>query len=317
MPPSQSPFEQLFDSITKIEPDKGYWFIRTDSGQHFEEFYVNGYIGIGWNYITADNIKNLSISEFKEKIALNEKLDMSVKKSKGKVTAIYNKIKRFQELKKNDLVIIPSRSSSRFAFGIVEESGIYIESDPKGKCDYRKRKKIKWIESKTLSSLDPIFYQITVSRHAISSIKKYQNYIDNETENLYVKDGFGHFVFDIKTKKDINVDSLVSFIESIRRLTEQINQDFSFGEDISKSSIKLNLQSPGKIDFKAPIGKSVIILAAILALSNGCTIDSHKLPANAKDQIEGTMALHKDTISSINKGFKDLDVNMDKINAIN
>jgi len=315
MAQAQSPFEQLFNSVTEIKPSKGYWFVRTDSGQHFEEFYREGFIGMGWNYITVNDIKNLSVSAFKDKIAINEKLDMSIKKSKGKVTAIYNKIIRFQQLKKGDLVIIPSHGSSRFAFGIIEDS--IIENDPKGNCNYRKRRKVTWLESKTLGALDPIFYKITASQHAISSVKKYQNYIDSETQNLYIKDGFGHFVFDIESKDDINVDSLIEFIDSVRRLTEEINLDFSFDEDISKTTIKLNLQSPGKINFKSPVGKSLVILAAVLAISNGCTIDSNKLPANAKSQIDTTLSVRRDTVEAVNRSFRALDGNMDKINSIN
>ena len=317
MASQQSPFEQLFNSVTEIKPSKGYWFIRTDSGQHFEEFYKDGFIGIGWNYITVDDLKSLSLSSLKDKIATNEKLDMSLKRSKGKATAIYNKVNRFKDLKKGDLVIIPSRGSSRFAFGVIEDSAIVVVADPKGDCIYRKRRKVKWLESKTLGALDPMFYKLTASQHAISNVKKYQNYIDSETENLYLKDGFGHFVFDVKSKDDINVDTLIKFIDSVRTLTEQINLDFGFNEDISKSTIKLNLQSPGKINFKTPVGKSIVILAAVLALSNGCDIDPQKLPADAKKQIDITVKVHKDTIDAVNKSFKELDGNMDKINSIN
>lgn len=36
-------------TIPQINGDRKYWFIRTDKGILFDEFYFDGFVGIGWN----------------------------------------------------------------------------------------------------------------------------------------------------------------------------------------------------------------------------------------------------------------------------
>ena len=72
--------EEVYEKIKKIQPDRGYWFIRTDSGINFDNFLEGNYIGIGWNSISENDIRNSTPEEVKTKIAKLYKYDLDLAK---------------------------------------------------------------------------------------------------------------------------------------------------------------------------------------------------------------------------------------------
>jgi restriction system protein len=258
--------ESLVEKVVTLSDERGYWFIRTDSGLNFDNFYNGNFVGVGWNEISTTELDNASFfgEEIKTKIAKLYGYDMTLARSKSKVTSIYNKLVNFRNLKQGDLVIIPSVGSARLAFGIIMDSKIYEDKSVNDKCDYSKRRMVKWVENKPVHLLDSIYYQIIQSRHAICNIKKYEAHIDIVTENLYIKNNYTHYVLDIKTDEDINLNSLLTLFSLVNELTDKINKELGLHEETDKISVKLNLQSPGKITFKG-VGKALILLASIFA----------------------------------------------------
>lgn len=311
-------FQDLVNHVNEMNIEKGYWFVRTDSGIYFDTFVKNNFIGIGWNQITIEDITHSTKAgnEVKSKIAATENIDIELSKGKGKATSIFNKLMRFNSLKKGDLVIIPSRNSSRYAFGVIQDSNIFSDIDNSHNCEYYKRKSVKWLSVEHVDKLDPIFYQIKITRHAISDIRKYANYIDNVTNSLYFKAGFGHFVLDIKTQKGINVITLIELVKSIQSLSEIINNTYDLNEDIDQNSIKLNLQSPGLIEFKLPIGKTLTILAAVLIMASCDNPDNVNISQPDKENLTELMDVHQETIEKIAVTLDELEVDRERMNTI-
>ena len=307
--------EQFIESIGELKPEREYWLVRTDSGQFYDTFIEGNYIGIGWNKITIENLTRLTDISTKDLIAQRYNYNLEQPRGKNNVTSIYNKLKRFKDLKKGDVVLIPSHSSYRFAFGIIEDNHIYSDPDNRDLCPYYKRRKVNWVVQKKMIELDPIFYKIRQSRHAISSISKHQNPIDNILNSLYIKHGYGHYVIDITTTEDININSLLMMVGGIQELISKINDYFDLSEDIDSSSIKLNLQSPGKIEFKLKSGKSLMILAAILSMTccaNPAETSQSKIEINGIAEFSD---INKSAIKNTQKAFDELKVDMDKINS--
>lgn len=310
---------QLIDRLSVVEPERGYWFIRTDDGINFDPFTKNGFIGIGWNPITLEDLTKLSPQDAHQKIAKTYSLDLELTKNKRKVSDIYNKLIRFKDIKKGDVVVVPSNASGRLAFGIIEDSNIYIDTEQSHECDYYKRKKVDWVLTKNADSLDPILYKIKISRHSISSIKPYQDYIDRIISTFYFKDNFGNFVFEVNKDEDINLSQLVDLISSIQKLLFDINKFYQYGENIEDCAIKLSLQSRGKFTLKEPIGRSLATFGIIIALY-GCQNDNNQTSTNLSPQerqkAEQFIATEVDTLKNIDKRFVELEVNKDKINSV-
>lgn len=309
--------KDLIREVNEVEEDKGYWFVRTDSGIHYETYYKNGFIGIGWNYITIEDLTKKSESDVKNKIAKTQKLDLEITKSKSRVTSIYTKLKRFQGLKKGDLVIIPSYGSSRYGFGIIDDERIYSDVDQGDECEHYKRRRVKWLAEKHVSNLDPIFHLVKVSRHAISDVSRYSNYIDNVTNSLYVKQDYGHYVLDITTNDDINVNDLIDLVQTINSLSIKINQHFEFEEDIDETFIRLNLQSPGKVEFKQKAKATIITLAIILSLvscDDNSTVEN--ISQEQREELNDFVELNKSELDQIDSTFDKLKVDKERINRL-
>jgi len=309
-------FENLLESVKIIDSETGYWFVRTDSGDNFESFRQNNFIGIGWNYITNRDLNNDSADGrvIKEKIASNEGLDALSPTDRRKITGIYNKIKRFKDFRIGDIIVMPNEGSSFLGFGTIEEESIYeelIDSD----CNYIKRRKVKWHKFLNFSELDPIFYAIVQSRHAISDIKHYESYIDKTIENLFIKNESYHFVIDIEKKEDINIESLLKLIDSVNKITESIDNQFGFETIQSDRSIKLNLQSPGKIEFIFKGGKALVLLAFLLSSNYAANIQApNNLSREEIQNIIRVKEINQTDLDTINRTYIELEARKNRIN---
>lgn len=311
------PFEDLIQKVDTIDSGKGYWFVRTDDGKYYQNFYENNFIAIGWNYITIEQLRNADPTGFdiRQKIAQHENLDIvNNAVDKGKATTIYNKLLAFKNLKRGDVIIIPSDGSKRLAFGIIADDTLYPNIDDPS-CDFFKRRRVRWVTNKDIDELDNIFYQVKINRHTISSVKNFESHIDKVMKTLFIKNGASHFVLDIKTQEEINFDILLELMNNIKFLTRELNQEFNLGENLNENSIKLNLQSPGKIELKFINSKSLILLATLLGpLTVGNEIED--VNNNEVNQLEEFREVHQESIDSIETAMDELEIDQDKINSI-
>ena len=303
--------DELVKKVSEISKDTQYWFVRTNDGEYFQYFVDGNYIGIGWNPITMEDLQTKSEFEVKGKIAIIENVNTGTTEGKRKVSDVYNKIVRFKDLRKGDIVIIPSRGSSRFAFGEVADAYVYIENNDKD-CPFYKRRKINWITVENTHRLDPMFYQVKNSRHTISNVDAYANYIDNVIRYLYIKDDNAHFILDFLSHDGVNIDSLIDLLTGIKDLMSELNVKFQLGEDIGQSEIRLNLQSPGSVEIKLPSGKTLILLAATLAIS-ACGADEVNIEDKA--ELEVLVQENPDSLQKIHNAFDSMQADHTKINS--
>ncbi|NBG65597.1 hypothetical protein [Acidiluteibacter ferrifornacis] len=265
--------QEITDKVNKVATDSDYWFVRTDYGKHFENFIDGGYIAISWDYFTLYEFKNLSEEVIKKRIAISEKVDLSDFSGKIKVSGAYNKVQTFINLKKDDVIVIPSRNSDRIAFGRVADDKAYEENSV---STFKKRRKVVWESVKYMDDLNPIFYQVKSNRHAISSINHYAPHIDRVIGNLYKKGDNTHYVLNIEKEENISFDELRQLMDNIEVLVENINTDFKFTDPSNdKFFVKINLQSKGALELIKE-GKSLAVLAYLIFLTSCGGLDDEK-----------------------------------------
>jgi uncharacterized FlaG/YvyC family protein len=257
--------EQLLKKIEIINRESKYWMVRTNSGLLFDEYFNKGYISIGWDYLTLDELKNKDDKYIKAKIARSEGFDSDKTSDKIKITSSYNKLCAFLNLKKDDVILIPSRNTDRIAFGRVADDEIYEDDTKKEDGSFYKKRKIIWYEVKNIRFLNPIFYQIKSNHHSISNIDKYAPYIDRVMGSLYIKNDSTHFVLNIEKNENINFEDLKTLMDNINILVKSINEEFGFNENLDEFYIKINLNSKGTVEL-IKAGKSLAVLAYILSL---------------------------------------------------
>lgn len=281
---------EIIRRVDKLNTESNYWFVRTDYGKWFESFIEGNYIAIGWEYITLYEITNSKEETLKRKIAKHdEKIDLSTRKGKAKATTILNKLKAFVELKKDDIVIIPSRNSDRLAFGRIIEDKCFEAEKAR---EFIKRRKVEWYEIKYMYDINAIFYQVKSNQHTISNINRFAPHIDRVIGNLFKKGDNTHYVLNIEKTDDVNFDDLRKLMDNIKILINNINTDFGFNENSDDFYIKINLQSKGVLELIKK-GKSLAILAYLLHLASCEDLDS------AQDRrIIETIAQNKKTLQS-------------------
>lgn len=308
----------LLNKIEIVSDRKNYWLVRTNKGILFEEYLNGNFIALGWDYLTSDQLTTLSKEEIKMKIAKNENLDITKTEDKIKITTSYNKLMTFLNLKKEDIVLIPSRNSDRIAFGKVVDNKIYEDKNKLEEGTFFKRRKIQWLEIKNIDDLNPIFYQIKSNQHSISNIDRFEPFINRVVENLYIKNDTTHFVLKIEKEDDINFQDLNTLMENVNFLIKKINDEFGFNENIDDFFIKISLQSKGSIEFIKG-GKSLAILGLILSATacstpnNGSSNTSAITSNTSIDDFINENATYIDSTNSI---MDSLEVNREELAKI-
>lgn len=261
--------QDFIDKIEKEDKDRKYWFVRTDNGQYYSTYLENGFIAIGWDYVTVHDITTMTEEEVKAKISKREKQRESQNdiSYKTQISRIYNKLIRFKELKKGDIIVIPDEGSYNLAFGEIIEDHIFVDSDAGFECRYYKRRKVKWYRSGPINSFDPHLRFIKRNMHAISDVESFRPYIDNVLNFLYKRGDYSHYVIEVKLTENINLRAFTDLVNGIEKVTELISQSFNFDEDLTDASIKLQLQSPGMIEI-IDKGSRLMILAAFLSFAS-------------------------------------------------
>jgi restriction system protein len=121
-----SNFETSVSDIRIVSPERNYWFLRTYGGSTFEDNYINGYVGIGFNEIPMQYLKNAKGDDFASLEILRGFIEKQYDIKKGSLTRWINQLVEFQHsVKIGDMVLIPSENSDNILFGEIT-SDIYV-----------------------------------------------------------------------------------------------------------------------------------------------------------------------------------------------
>lgn len=296
--------QEILDRIEDVNSRSNYWFVRTNDGELYDNFFSGNYIAIGWDYITRYQLNNQDSERIKNSIAEREEIDTSVSQGKSQVTAIYNKLINFLNLTKNDIVIIPSLKSERLAFGRIVDDEAYDEESAQ---EFVKRRKVKWLKEKLMEDLNPIFYRVKRNQHAVSNVNGYAKFIDREVGNLFKKDDNTHYVLSVEKEEDINFDELKSLIDNIGALLNNINENLGFDENPKDFYVKVNLQSKGLFEL-IKSGKSLAVLAYLIFLSSCGTLENE-----TNSEIKKIIDDNRDTLEKTSRDIDTLNVNIDEL----
>ncbi|MBQ8298630.1 MAG: hypothetical protein IJX99_01985 [Clostridia bacterium] len=255
-------------NIPIIDKNRKYWLVRTESGKFFEDFLFNNYIALGWDKIEDINV----YSQMPEKERLEEIAKLYEEEKEKRPGAIYNQIMRFTyEMRPGDIVLIPSENSFQIAFGELIDDVVYPyekkidfqEESTYPECTYNRRRNVNWIKIVKRDLLDPYLYKLMCSHAAISDACAYSNYIDRTLSPIFVKDDLVHVVYDVTTTANIPATSIISFISSVLSILDVFNTITESSYDKNDIDLRLNVQSPGPIEFIGYATGGGLVLGAI------------------------------------------------------
>jgi len=295
--------------IDVINPNRRYWFLRTQSGTYFNDFLHENFVGIEWDEVSDINfIKSSSHDDLKKEI----------QKQYPKITNsgyISGQIRRFVlGIQPGDIVLIPSEKSGLIAFGeILGDVYIYEEDefeqflnafDDEQECRQiiKKRRPVRWLHIAKKSELDPYLYRIIYSHNTIIDITVFETFIDRTLSQFYIKGDTAYLTYKVNRKTNIPYSDVLSFLNNNLKIIDFINKyDSSINIDINDIILKMNVQSKGPIQFTGKM-KSVLVIGLAIALLVGAEFKINFLKCcEVEYKTEGIPGLLR-TISEI---FKD------------
>ena len=249
---------------------------------------MHEYISISWDYVSLSILYTKDDDEIKRLIEVYEKMsttpedsdDESDGTTKGKITAILNKINRFVfEIDKGDIILIPSKNSDRIAIaeviGDVYETENYVESylqaNPTTEivpCPYRKRRKIKILKTITKGQMDIYLAKGFNSQHALSSMDEYAPYINRTIYGIYSKGNELHTTLHAGHPNGLTLKELVELSTKLEETASSIAQQCEIPFDSSQVEVKLNIHSPGLIELIGSLSGAGIVLSLLMFTVN-------------------------------------------------
>lgn len=285
-------------NIPNISPQRHYWIIRTNGGKYYEDFILHQYISIAWDYVTLNILNNENEDSIKRLIGMYTKdkddiIDLDDEEtdgsSKGKVTAIYNKIHRFVfEIARGDVVLIPSANSDHITVaevtGDTYETTNYVEvqlkNDPSSEtipCPYYKRRRIRTLKTISKAEMDIYLSKGFSSQHALSNMDDYAPFIDRTIYGIYSKGDEIHTTIHAGHPNGLSLKDLVELSTTLERTASSIAEQCEIPFTSSDIRVKLNIHSPGLIELIGAlvVGGTVlsVLMFSLNNLINGGHID--------------------------------------------
>lgn len=273
----------LVASIQAIPEQKKYWLIRTQAGDFYQSFNEYNYVAIGHREIPLSFLyekrKELGtawnpLDVIKKEVSSYYKSRPEAGIDKKRIGLIASQICKFvYEVKKGDIVIIPSFNSEEISFGIVTENQIAkFSKEEESKLDDNSifRKKVSWVKQIERKRLDPYLYRMFTAHQAINDVRAYAEIIERSMTDLFILEDEAHFIINVDRSEGVSAADLFGLGSEILRLVDDFSSMYSLEGVSSKHlQVSININSPGKIDFKSKFKNTTVVAGIILAVVGG------------------------------------------------
>lgn len=277
-------------SIVQINNKRNYWFVRTQAGSYYETFIENSYIAIGYDSVNISTIKDAFSNKHKKK-ALVEKIKELFPDEKRPGYIATQLIDFTYNIKKGDIVIIPSHSSSLISIGEVSETPVFELNNKvnNNDCPFLKRKKIHWIKKGiSFESIDANLIRLKYSHRTVTHISKdLTSFIDRTIVPMYVKDDNAHLALSVQKKSHLPAYAVFKTWTELLELAEDFGKEEKLDIDKDKFDLRINVQSPGTIEFITYSVIGMVVLSTIVVALIGAEYESNSGPFKFKFKSEG------------------------------
>lgn len=273
--------------IQNISENKNYWLIRTQSGFLYDTFRNNGYIALEHNEVSLsflDEKKKEFGDDFTKRYeSIREHVRQVHKQQQNlvsdedintrKASVVASQISKFTyDIKKDDLVIIPSDNLEVISFGVIAEGYIaeFTEDEKQRiKDPYILKKRVNWIKDIKKRNIDPYLYKMFSAHQAICNVRAYAEIIERSMSDIFVLDDEAHYIINTMSTDDIPAKDLFGLGSDILCLIDDFAKEFNLDIKSSDLQVTININSPGKIDLKSKIRKTTIVVGLILFVCGG------------------------------------------------
>lgn len=264
-------FSEIIKKAQVIPENRNYWLVRSMGGDYYWNFIEGQYIGIGYEKILLSEIKYSHSLGPKAQETLRQIIQGKYNEETDNVNPSYaaaQLLKFATEIQNDDIIIVPAKSDDKLvSIGIVI-SKIYEEEEPDDDCPFKKRIKIKWITRSDRASLNPYLQLIFNSRHIVSNINHYSEYIDCASIDLFRKDENTYLVLKVNKQDDISTSDFF-VVNDLLDLVNDFSQESGLQINRDDIKIKVCMQSPGDITLFSHLPEVIFLLGLIIIALNG------------------------------------------------
>ncbi|WP_449456979.1 hypothetical protein [Streptococcus suis] len=256
-------FEQMLnkiqDKIPNVNSSKDYWFIRANKGEFYESFLLGGYIAIGWNFITLEDLEQLDETAIKSRLKEHDR-------KMEKPGSAYNQMMRFAyQIQIGDIVIVPSQAPNDLLVGEVK-SKPYTEKDEiiedaSNVCPYNKRINVEWLGVIRNKDIDPQLFKLVYAGHTVSDANSYKKYINRGLYDVYIDGNEMSMTFKVQEEENINAFAYSTFLHHTLSMTRILQENLDSHKQIT---LRTNVQSKGPIEF---LGDPAVLLPVMTFLT--------------------------------------------------
>lgn len=235
-------------------PDKEQklWFFRTNGGEYYKDYCINGFIALGWDKIDRDLItdSNYSFDQKKEKISELYPDELRPGLILGQMNSFYNKMNI------GDIILIPSQGGKQICIGVLQDltnndiKHLSLEEEY-ARCTYTHKRKVNWIK-KVDSWQDVYLFKELRAQQTISDITDCAHLVYRNLYSAYVSKQSIHLTLQKKTNSDYSLKNNLEFSSAIISISENIAEMYNEKNITDFIKIKTAVGSPGFIEIIMP-----------------------------------------------------------------
>lgn len=301
-----SSVENFLEDVISINDTTQYWLVRTMGGDFYQQYVEDGFIAIGYNEIKKDDLEHLPEKAEPARKILQEML-RTRRESIRNVSYPASQILRFfRDIKEGDVVIVPSHSSSKVCFGVIQ-SNLYEETKGvqiQGRCPFSKRRSVRWIKISRRTSLPADLQLMFNSRHIISNVDSYAPHIDNLLNELYTKSGITYLVLRVKQDETLSADDF-TLVSDLMELFNEYSKENGMGLTSSDIKMKMSVQSPGDILAFAKSPEGIMVIGLIIMFIKGGNFSGNWGGFNVKAKVPSPGESFAKIVTSVNSFLND------------
>lgn len=298
--------DDILHDVKSIKDETRYWLVRTMGGDYYNHYVEDGFIAIGYNEITVDDLIHLPPKEKHARKILQEMLKGRRDKIKKAGYPASQMIRFVREMKVGDIVIVPATSSYKVTFGTIksdayqEKENLHIE----GRCPFAKRREVEWIKTSPRHLLAPELQLMFNSRHIISEVNGYAPFIDNFLNDFYKKGDMTYLVLRVKQKQTLSADDF-TLVSDLMELFNEYSEENKLGLTSKDIGMKMCVQSPGDILAFAQSMGGIAAIGLIIMFIKGGTFSMNCNQFHLSTKVPTFGESFSQIVSSVNKFLND------------
>lgn len=278
--------KELLDRIVNevdMVPRRDYWMVRTDRGRNYDPFLQHGIVALRMPYVStafASQLVHANMGEVETMSRIKTHFSDLINNPANANQPLLKEIddpstlsKRASQLysfclkmNSGDIVLIPSSDSSYISMGVVDGDEMLVND--KLNEDYPIARKVKWINQISKTRLEPGLYRAIGNHQAMTNISKYAESLERNYGSCFLMDDVCHYVITFNSEQ-ISADKFFGLGQTLLQTLQKLSNKYDLQIDVRDINLTMNLNSPGRIDFKSNILIAVLMMAILSSCSGG------------------------------------------------